>query len=391
MTDSLPGTTTAKMKSVIDIQTNRSFCPAAWNSLYIEPGGGIRNCCLAKDDIGTAEQNLHDVVTGSKSIEIKQAMLSGQEISSCRQCWPDTQWAMRDSFVDAYFVGKDQSLFSSVDNFKLQYLDLRWHNTCNFSCVYCGPEVSSSWARELGLPNRMDRTELNALKDRVLDNLDHVDHVYLAGGEPLLIKENAVLLERLHAINPNARIFVNSNISHAGPDNVVYQWLTRFPRAFWLISAEARDQRFDYIRYGGSWTEFERNLAQIRRDFKPGQIGFNAVLCTLNAIDIWRFVDWAFEIGFTPEQMSINMHHQAASPWHGLDCRNLSEALTHIVKKSSNDSRYDGITNISGLRTALDQPVEINPTLFQDFVKEIDQRRGLESRKIFPEIYAYIN
>jgi hypothetical protein len=35
--------------------------------------------------------------------------------------------------------------------------------------------------------------------------------------------------------------------------------------------------------------------------------------------------------------------------------------------------------------------IEINPTLFQDFVKEIDQRRGLESRKIFPEIYAYIN
>jgi MoaA/NifB/PqqE/SkfB family radical SAM enzyme len=379
------------MKSVIDIQTNRSFCPAAWNSIYVEPGGEIRNCCVAQETIGTVDDDIHGTLTRSRNFEIRQEMLAGQTIASCRQCEPDAQWAMRNAFLVDYFRPENNELFSSADNFLLQYLDLRWHNTCNFACVYCGPGVSSSWASELGEPNRMDRDKIQRLESYVLDNLQHVNHVYLAGGEPLLMKENAALLERLHAINPDARIFVNSNISHANPDNVVYQWLTRFPRAYWIISAEALDQRFDYIRYGGSWPEFERNLAQIRKDFKTDQIGFNAVLCTLNAIDIWRFADWIFKIGFDARQISINMHHQATTPWHGLDCRNLSESLTQVIKALSNDSRYNGITNISGLRTALDQPVEINPALFQDFVKEIDQRRGLDSRKIFPEIYAHIN
>ena len=388
---SLLGASIAKINPVIDTNINQSFCPAAWNSVYVEPGGEIRNCCVAQETIGRVDDDVHQVLTGRRNIEIRQAMLEGQKLDSCRQCWSDSQSVMRHGFVQDYYTPENQDLFASADNFKPQYLDLRWHNTCNFACVYCGPGVSSSWATELGEPNRMDRSSIQRLEDYVLDNLHDVNHVYLAGGEPLLMKENAVLLERLYTINPMARIFVNSNISHASADNAVYQWLTRFPRTYWIISAEALDEKFDYIRYGGTWSEFQRNLYRVRKDFKHHQIGFNAVLCTLNAINIWRFIDWTLEIGFAPEQTSINMHHQGTSTWHGLDCRNLSQDLTQALKESSCNSRYNNVNGITGVRRVLDHPVDINPDLFQSFVQEIDQRRGLDSRRVFPEIYAYIN
>jgi molybdenum cofactor biosynthesis enzyme MoaA len=376
---------------MIDLKTNTSFCPAAWNSIYVEPGGRIRNCCVAKDDLGTVYQDVDQVVHNQKSIEIRQQMLDGQIVPSCHCCGPDSQFSLRDTFTEKYFVQENQDLFADVNNFKLQYLDLRWHNTCNFACVYCGPGVSSSWALELGRPNRMDREHIQNLENYILKNLDHVNHVYLAGGEPLLMKENARLLEKIYEINPNARINVNSNISHANKDNEVYRWLTRFPNTFWIISAEARAERFNYIRYPGNWDEFKKNLDQIRRDFDFKQIGFNLVLCTLNAIEIWKFIDWLIDQKFKPCQISIVMSYQAVDPSLGLDCRNFSEALVEDIKRLAREPRYDEITNIQGVRDALERPVEINQDLLVDFLDEIDRRRGLNSREIFPEIYNYIN
>ena len=117
---------------------NQSFCPAAWNSIYVDPTGSIRNCCVASEDIGTVDDDISNVFNGNKNIWIKQQMLEGNLVDSCRQCWPDSQHSMRDGFLHDYYRPETADKFDSVNKFQIQYLDLRWHNTCNFACVYCG-------------------------------------------------------------------------------------------------------------------------------------------------------------------------------------------------------------------------------------------------------------
>ena len=371
---------------------NKSFCPAAWNSIYVEPTGVIRNCCIAKQDLGHVGDDISSVFNGGKNIQIKQQMLDGQLIDSCRQCWPGTQRSMRDAFLFDYYRPETAANFDDVNKFQLQYLDLRWHNTCNFACVYCGHVVSSSWAAELGIHQRMDSDQVNKLKDYILDNLEHVNHVYLAGGEPLLMKENAELLERLHTINPNVRIFVNSNISHARPTNAVYQQLQKFPNTFWIISAEDVGNRFDYIRHGGNWQEFVDNLTQIEQDFARHQIGFNAVMCALNGLSIWNFVDWIIDRGYKPLQCSISLYYQGTKPQLELDPRVIGSDFVDKILQRAQESKYSSLSGINGLISNLeDTKKSVGPQVFLDFIQALDKRRGLDSRQVFPDVYSYID
>jgi hypothetical protein len=371
---------------------NQAFCPAAWNSIYVEPTGIIRNCCISKEDLGHVSDNIPSVFNGGKNIWIKQQMLDGKLIDSCRQCWPDTQRSMRDAFIHDYYRPETAANFDDVNKFQLQYLDLRWHNTCNFACVYCGHVVSSSWAAELGIHQRMDSDQVNKLKDYILNNLEHVNHVYLAGGEPLLMKENAELLERLHTINPNVRIFVNSNISHAKPSNPVYQQLQKFPNTFWIISAEDTGNRFDYIRHGGNWQEFVDNLAQIEQDFEHRQIGFNAVLCALNGLSIWNFVDWIVDRGYEPLQCSLSLYYQGTKPQLELDPRVIGVEFVDKILQRAQEPKYSSLSGINGLISNLEETKQsVGPQVFLDFIQVLDKRRGLNSRQVFPDVYSYID
>ena len=371
---------------------NQSFCPAAWNSIYIDPTGSIRNCCVASEDIGTVDDDISNVFTGKKNIWIKQQMLEGNLVDSCRQCWPDSQHSMRDGFLHDYYQPETADKFNSVDKFQIQYLDLRWHNTCNFACVYCGHVVSSSWAAELGIHQRMDSEQVTKLKEYILSNLDHVDHVYLAGGEPLLMKENAELLEELYKVKPTVRIFVNSNISHAQPTNAVYQQLQKFRNIFWIVSAEDVGNRFDYIRHGGHWSEFVKNLTQIEQDFDRHQIGFNCVLCALNGLSMWNFVDWILERGYAPGQCSVNLYYQGTKPQLELDPRVIGQDFVEKILDCAQQPKYSSLSGIQGLVRNLEQTKQsVGPQVFLDFIQQLDQRRGLDSRLIFPDVYFYID
>ena len=53
-------------------------------------------------------------------------------------------------------------------------------------------------------------------KDFVFENVSDLKNVYLAGGEPMLMKENYEFLKLLKVKNPNCNIRVNTNLSTTG-------------------------------------------------------------------------------------------------------------------------------------------------------------------------------
>ena len=67
----------------------------------------------------------------------------------------------------------------------------------------------------------------------------------MVGGEPLLMKENADLLE---LIPDNVKVDVISNFSTDVTKSKVFEKLLKRPKVNWHISIENGGERYEYVR-----------------------------------------------------------------------------------------------------------------------------------------------
>lgn len=74
---------------------------------------------------------------------------------------------------------------------KIDYLRISVTDRCNFRCHYCMPEMQSF----LPHPELLDYTELSLIADRFIDH--GIKRIRLTGGEPLVRRDIAILLQQL--------------------------------------------------------------------------------------------------------------------------------------------------------------------------------------------------
>jgi MoaA/NifB/PqqE/SkfB family radical SAM enzyme len=268
---------------------------------------------------------------------------------------------------------------------ELNTIDVRWTNLCNFSCVYCSPEFSSRWADELQHKiSKPDNGRFDDFKRYIFDHAATLKHVYLAGGEPLLMKENIELLDLLQQVNPRVNLRVNTNLSKT--DTQVFERICEFDNVHWTISVETMADEFEYVRYGGSWTDFLDNLMIIRKlDHK---ISFNMLWFLLNYDSVFECVDYFKGLGFHNNTFIIGA---LLSPEY-LNIRHLPDHVLQLVRQRLKDriNQCPGYLLEDSYRNLLryiDQPFEKNLIESFEKLKMLDQRRGIDSSKIFTELY----
>jgi sulfatase maturation enzyme AslB (radical SAM superfamily) len=271
----------------------------------------------------------------------------------------------------------DLDAYSQSNFVKPQVLDLRWRNTCNFSCVYCGPQLSSKWAAELNDQSyTIDEDVFNKNKSYILSNLKDIRHVYLAGGEPLLIKENQELLEKLKQDSPNATVRINTNLSVI--NNQLFNILINdFKNTKWTISLDSIGPSYEYIRYPGIWSEFLTNLRELKKH--TDNIDFNMTWSILNAYDIFEAIDFLQnEFGFDESTFVIQPILDPA--W--LRVNNLSDSviqdLERLINQRLQNVRSELYRNsLDSMLTYLKMPwtKQLDETKNQLYI--INQRRNL--------------
>jgi MoaA/NifB/PqqE/SkfB family radical SAM enzyme len=374
---------------------NPYFCPAPWTSFYVDPSGQVENCCLSSNKLGSVkEQNITAILNGPKNLEIKRQMLAGERVSGCENCYRQSGT----NSLQHYFRGEYEKLgadfYRDQNNFQLRYLDLRWNNTCNFACVYCSPGLSSLWAEQRQQVIKMKESKHDLL-DHVLTQLENLDTLYLAGGEPLMLKENEKVLEKLYEVNPNCRICVNTNLSLL-EGNRVFEQLKRFQRVQWLVSAEDQQRRYEYLRWPGSWETFEKNLRLIN-SINDHNTSFNMVMMNLNAVTIWDFIDLLRdEFNVDHRSISVNLYNMR-DPAGPLAIQRMTDQQRDKVKKRIAQSNYTRILGITNVLDSLEDsrsnhmPAWNGLEYTVDYLQELDQMRGLDSRQIFPEVYEIVD
>jgi MoaA/NifB/PqqE/SkfB family radical SAM enzyme len=211
----------------------------------------------------------------------------------------------------------------------------------------------------------------------------------MAGGEPLLIKENAELLKLLLEVNPKIEIRVNTNLSKTNTQ--VMDLLCQFENVHWTLSAESIDDKFSYMRYGGNWLEFVENLNRIRA-IPNHKLTFNMVWCVLNHTGIFDCIDYLLDRGFHPNSFILTAI--LGPEW--LDTRHLPDyvlqlldkELTNRIESKPGFLLEDGYQNLlKHIRT----PYKKDLATTLDKLQRLDQRRNLDSNKIFTDLYKDIN
>ena len=195
------------------------------------------------------------------------------------------------------------------------------------------------------------------------------------------MKEN---LELLDLLDPDVNLRINTNLSKV--DTRVFDRICEFKNVHWIVSVETIEEEFEYIRYGGKWTDFLDNLTAIKqRDHK---ISFNMLHFILNYQTIFGCVDYLTGLGFHNNSFIIG---PLLTPEH-LNIRHLPDSVLQSVKETlveriSKQPGYLLEDSYKNMLNYLDQPIvkDFAGSLEQLYI--LDQRRNLDSSKIFKDLY----
>jgi MoaA/NifB/PqqE/SkfB family radical SAM enzyme len=376
------------------VLTNKCFCPMPWAGLMYNFDGTVKNCIRSAGPIGNVKNNsIEEILHGAVNADTQQSMLQDQPGSNCYPCYELEGSKQKHNIVsDRIFYIKELKRIPldvyRPGNHELNAIDVRWSNLCNFACVYCSPEYSSQWASELKVfAITPDNTQKENFKKYIFDHAPQLKHVYLAGGEPLLMKENLELLERLQQTNPDVNLRINTNLSKV--DTKVFDLICEFKNVHWTVSVETMDDEFEYIRYGGHWQDFLDNLSRIKQlDHK---ISFNMLWFLLNYKSLFDCVDFFRAQGFHPNSFVIGA---LLTPLH-LNIRHLPNTVLKsleavLVDRIEQHPGYLLEDSYTNLLRYIQQPFD--KTLEQSLTKiaKLDQRRGIDSKKIFKDLYKLI-
>ena len=260
------------------------YCTAPWNGLTIRENGQVRTCCVGENIVLDLNVDQIDNIEQSPLLqEIRNKMLLGEpDVKNCVFCIKqeknDGYSSLRNHY-NTYYSDFD------INNLDLKFIDLRWNNTCNLSCMYCSPTYSNTWADKLKTINlKPVKPYQDELLAWILERAGHVKELMLVGGEPLLMKQNYELLKILPL---DCRISIITNLSYdlknlpcladllkRPPDNIV-----------WNISVDNVREQFEYVRQGASWAQFTDNLEFLKQHW-PNNCSINMVYSMFNDLDL---------------------------------------------------------------------------------------------------------
>ena len=362
-----------------------------WTGLMYNFDGAVKNCIRSAEVLGNIKDNtIEEIVLGDNN-NIRQSMIVNKiHPINCSPCHDlEVGKTSFDIISDRKFYIRELKhvpldTYSKVPNFDLHTIDVRWTNLCNFACTYCGPKFSSKWAEELKIKQDVPTEEQRAaFKEYIFKHAGQLKHVYLAGGEPLLMKEN---LELLDLLNPDVNLRINTNLSKV--DTQVFDRICKFKNVHWIVSVESIEAEYEYIRYGGNWNDFLDNLITIKKlDHK---ISFNMLHFLLNYKSVFGCVDYLKSMGFhnnsfiigpllTPDYLNIRHLPESA-------LAEVNDILTERIGEQPGYLLEDSYRN---MLSYIQQPIEKNLNSSFEQIAELDRRRGLDSSQGFQELYGY--
>ena len=323
---------------------SETFCMLPWMHMHAFPDGRVYPCCLADywHPVGDLRKNtMREVWNQEKYRTMRQNMLADKPCVECTKCYEQEQhgaFSMRND-ANRNYGHMIQEVENTLENgthneFKIRYWDIRFSNLCNFRCRSCGPIFSSNWYNDhVKLYNRvpdvlgrdMERIEYAAGNEdsmivQMEEHIPHLEQVYFAGGEPLIMKEHYYLLEKLiEAGKTDIRLQYNTNFSELHfKDKHVFEYWQHFKNVSVGASLDAMGPQAELIRKGTDWSQTVKNRERMMLEVPHVDFYVSSTVSSMNVLHVLDFhQEWARLGLIKPKDWNINI---CQSPeWYRID------------------------------------------------------------------------
>ena len=268
-------------------------------------------------------------------------------------------------------------------------LNISLSTDCNLTCMYCSPQWSSSWHRDIdnngeylldGVPVKQNdkwstlwakmKQKSRGMESRFFQLLlreiklsTGLQKVTLLGGEPLLNNQLDQVLEHVHGKKIN--IVTGLGVSHARLRQIL-QIIKGMDVSF-SISAEATGPLFELIRHGVTWSDFRERVSMIEEN--GNSIQFISTISNLSVLGFNDFYD------LYSKDHDIILNTLSDTAWmmpHVLDHRSKNDFIDSTQNKH----------NLPEFNTIFDMidktPEDKDRINTGDYLKQFSSRRSID-------------
>lgn len=396
---------------------SKTFCMLPWLHLHGFPTGEAYPCCLSDPALPVGDlrlQSMEQIWNGDKLTAMRRNMLSDKPCGECKKCYEQEQsgfFSMRNS-ANKHFghhIGDVDKTSSDGHHpeFKIRYWDIRFSNICNFRCRYCGPNFSSNWWEDKAALYGKDSVGhakfLYAGKDKddiwnqMQEHIPHLEQIYFAGGEPLIMDEHYRLLRELVDRKlTHVRLIYNTNFSELSykKQDVLELWKL-FDSVSVGASLDAMGSRAEYMRKGTVWSDIEDNRRRMLDVCPDVDFYISATVSVFNVLHISDFHrDWVGKGLIKAQDFNVNI-------LQGPDYYRCDILPTELKKYATDKinqtirwldgqdhlkratTGYQGIINFMNAKDNTDRINE-----FLRITDQLDRLRGEDFSSAFPELEA---
>jgi pyruvate-formate lyase-activating enzyme len=425
------------------------FCKTVWHGLYILPHGDIRLCSIATNSKNELDGNsardkdgnlmnilthsIKDIMNSDKHCGVRTLNQIDPKAWSphCNCCQVREQVTNHDrthknksrriylneliptdnTATEENYVGT-ASKSGQVDWYPAS-LDIRFGNLCNQKCIMCSPEFSNLWYDDWhewtggrkqftnGRPVNLIKNEHN--KWVAPDELQwyedprwwpkfeemapHLRHIYVTGGEPMIVPAHDVMLDKLieggYAKNIVIEYDTNATVVN---DKLANRW-KHFKMVDIRVSMDAIEDQYELIRFGGKWEKFVKNIEKLKQYEKESnrQTRVSALTTCFQmttAHTILKAEEWCKSVGVQfhirflegPAQHRV-LHLPKAAREELLEIYSNSDSeKAKMIKQFLIDSRNSTVSNPEHVHT------------FVKFMNFLDERRGTDWKTALPQL-----
>lgn len=363
------------------------YCPLPFRHAYVD-STGVAACCQTPRQPVSLDQ----WTTSSYLVELQQQILQGNMPSVCSGCQKQERTQGRSQRTDSQ---QDYNYQRFVDT-KIDFVDYRASNICNFKCRSCEPAFSHGIAAEARNNTVMAKyypvldTKTVAIDaaniEWVRENLAQINRLMITGGEPTYMPEIQLLVEKIVYDQLDIDVMITTNASFV---NDFWCEATRlYPKLHWTVSLDAVGPAAEIVRHGTKWSVVERNVRWLSQH--AASMDINTVVTNLNVMQLAPLLTFVHEIqqeSRTPRGRHGNngcrhQFHVSQRPYY-LAVDNLSQelqgrAIRHLAQCLTLDLDVEQARTIHGVLAQVQQ-AKFDSVLWQRsvvFNTELDRIRG---------------
>lgn len=387
---------------------NKNFCMIPWTSLYVHTSSRVAPCCAWDGEaIGDASKDsLETIWNGKLYQDLRDKMLNNQQSDGCKNCTRQEKLG-KDSFrssMNTRFAKHVHLAEAGITpEYNLKFIDSRFNNLCNLSCRSCVHGSSSSWhapAVAIGLIDKATPVFLKAGRDdkdlynQIIQQIDNVERIYFAGGEPLIMQDNYDILDELDKRKRHdVQLVYNTNMTRSSlKGRSIFDAWKNFTNISIGASLDAEGERGAYLRTGTVWQDvvkFRKDMLALRPDIDFYISSTTSLINVLHVPDFHR--SWTEKGLIKPEQFRIQTLHwpewmrvETAPPALRMKIREKINNHLEWLRPLDNEGR--ATQGFESILTQLDTTIAFDSEDFWKNIVPLDKYYKANLLDSFPEL-----